>query len=240
MKKCSNCGTIADSKFCPNCGNPMPNDDLEEKKNDEPLVDFKATVIDEEPIETKQGIRKGKIIIAVALAVAFIIAIVLGTSYVNDNKEVEFLESMRTFDEEARASTVAAEEQCNLIVSVWNDAIWEQSSEETEKYVSNTSDFNEALDNLFTDEDFITKNESIEASRNVVEECIDKMSDTPKGYEDCYEAVLDYYSTYIDFTDLALYPNGSYESFSQDFSRLDNECAKQYDRVYKELEKIVE
>ena len=56
MKKCSNCGTIADSKFCPNCGNPMPNDDLEEKKNDEPLVDFKATVIDEEPIETKQGI----------------------------------------------------------------------------------------------------------------------------------------------------------------------------------------
>ena len=91
-------------------------------------------------------------------------------------------------------------------------------------------DFNDALDNLFADEDFQATNESIETSRDLVDMYMEELKNPPEKYEKCYDMALELYGEYKSFTNLALDPTGSYETFNDDFSEADDETVELYEK----------
>lgn len=91
MKKCVKCGTVADSKFCPNCGSPMPEEDnmLEPMSDngsssenismeDEEVTSEEAESPREEIAENSKKLSKKTIIILALVFAAIIGAVLIG------------------------------------------------------------------------------------------------------------------------------------------------------------------
>ena len=112
---------------------------------------------------------------------------------------------------------VLAENMGNLIVSVWHNAIWNVTDEETDKYTKVNgqfvSDFNHALRNLFNDEEFSNNFSLLSANQYQVRDKMKEMLHPPEGYENAFKALEELYNAYISFTNTVLLCDGSLESF---------------------------
>ena len=119
-----------------------------------------------------------------------------------------------------------AEAQCNLVVAVWNDAIWgDTTQEDTKKYVAGAKDFDAALDNLYEDEEISKKISALYDNQEKVSSLMRKLKNPPEGYQDCYDAATALYQKYTSFIIMATSPTGSYNSYSEDFLKVDKETA---------------
>ncbi len=124
-----------------------------------------------------------------------------------------------------------AEECINLTISVWHDSIWKTDDEETSKYTKTSSgnfyeDFNDSLKALYADQQFSDKLKEISDNQSEVVKIMAKLQNPPEEWEKAYDELEDLYDMYVEFTAMALNPNGSYNSVSEDFSELDNEMVK--------------
>ncbi len=128
-----------------------------------------------------------------------------------------------------------AETACNLIQKTWNNAIWEKSDKETNKYTKTkgvfVSDFNDALGNLFADKDFKKQLGEISENQNQVTAYMKALQSPPKKYEKAYNKITEFYETYLQFTNMAINPSGSLNSFADDFEKIDKKSMKIYDEM---------
>lgn len=125
-----------------------------------------------------------------------------------------------------------AESSGNLIIQVWNNAIWNKQDGATDKYTmvdgEFVSDFNDALSNLFSDESFSTDMAKLSANQQQIKADMKEMVNPPEGYEEAYKTLKDLYDSYLSFSNIVLNCNGSLESFSNDFSEADEDILKKY------------
>lgn len=125
-----------------------------------------------------------------------------------------------------------AENMGNLIVKVWHNAIWNTSDEETDRFTkvngSFVTDFNDALGNLFNDEEYAQNDSLLYRNRQQVKEEMKSMLNPPEGYENAFRALENMYNAYISFTNIILQCNGSLESFSSDFREADETLSDFY------------
>lgn len=125
-----------------------------------------------------------------------------------------------------------AENMGNLIISVWHNAIWNSSDSETDKFTQVNgkfvSDFNEALNNLFRDEEFSKNATALSVNQQLVKDEMKEMLSPPEGYENAFKALESMYNTYISFTNIVLRCDGSLESFSNDFNEADEKLIELY------------
>ncbi len=128
------------------------------------------------------------------------------------------------------AGMADSESACNLIQSVWHDAIFEKDinkwGEDTRPYYS--TDFNEALGKVMQSETYQGYVSSINNSKNQVSDLMKQLSNPPEDCQSAYSTLQDLYSTYTQFTNLATNPTGSLQSFSQDFSNYDSGGMSKY------------
>lgn len=135
-----------------------------------------------------------------------------------------------------------AEAACNLIQKTWSNAIWGESEKETNKYTKPkgvfVSDFNDALGNLFADEDFKKQLSEIVENQNQVTAYMKALQSPPKKYEKAYNKITEFYETYLQFTNMAINPDGSLNSFAEDFKKIDKKSMKIYEemQVYIDVE----
>ena len=129
-------------------------------------------------------------------------------------------------------SAATTESVGNLIISVWHNAIWNVDDEETDKFTkkdgSFVSDFNDALHNLFYDEDFSKTTYALSLEQSKVKSEMKGMLNPPDGFDNAFRALENLYNSYIKFTDIVLNCSGSLESFSNDFSAADTDILQQY------------
>lgn len=127
---------------------------------------------------------------------------------------------------------VLAENMGNLIVSVWHNAIWSMSDEETDQYTKVNgqfvSDFNQALSNLFNNEEYRKNYSLLSANQYQVRDKMKEMLHPPEGYENAFKALEGLYNAYISFTNIVLRCDGSLESFSNDFDNADEVLINSY------------
>ena len=120
----------------------------------------------------------------------------------------------------------------NLIVKVWNNAIWNKQDEETDKYTMLdgvfVSDFNDALNKLFNDSDFSSSMADLYSNQQQIRIKMKNLTNPPKGFENAYSALVDMYEAYLVFSDMVINSNGSLESFSKEFSDADDDFIKNY------------
>lgn len=237
---CSECGTklSINDIICPNCG--CPNEFSNTPDESIPPQKVEVTKVNLKPSIGKK-----------AFVIILILVILGGGAYYGYTK----LEAQKAKEEAARLSQeyeanlieisylmlegAADAENCgNTIKSVWSNAIWKEKDAETDKYTRNNNgsgsfyeDFNDALGNLFADDSFQDKLESISNNQQEVTSLMRKMNNPPDEWKDAYNELKVFYDEYINLTNLAINPTGSLQSYSTDFNEADTNSINAFSKL---------
>jgi hypothetical protein len=69
---------------------------------------------------------------------------------------------------------------------------------------------------------------NLESGRDGLKNQLVKLNNPSKNYEEIYNKVLDYYSSYEKYMDLAISPSGSYNTYTNSVNSLSSEVESQY------------
>lgn len=218
---CKNCNAefSEGALFCPMCGTLVKQD--EAAREAPSLQSEEAAHYEPGPKKRGKGIFIAVIIIAVIVAAGLVI---------NHNQRLnEYYSTMIEASNTMLDGLVEAEEAGGLIHDVWYNAIWDQNNKDTYKYVKGTSDFNDALENLYEDKKFAEKMESIGSNQFEVLSLMKKLNNPPEKYEEAYKDLRKLYDAYFEFVSLATNPKGrNIMEFTEEYNSLDEQTAKNF------------
>lgn len=243
INKCVECGAELDAEAteCPNCGCPV------EKRfnlNDSGKI-YNGIV------KNKKVIGKNKIIIGIVIVVFAIVSLIGIKQYKNKKANEEYEQRVTAYSTELKSVSYAmlsgagdAETCGNLIKQVWSNTIYRKSDDETDKYtkeytkdygygrsITFVPDFNDALENLFSDEDFSSKIKSIKDGQETVQSSMKALKNPPEEYKDAYEKLTELYDAYLSFTNIVVSPSGSLQTFSENLNDADEEVLNCYNTM---------
>ena len=139
----------------------------------------------------------------------------------------------------------SCEQLVNLTNSVWHDAIYDESSKKTRKYLKGSGgDFNKAIDKLYASK----KVKKLHTKLHSVEEEAKDTSKIPESLSDIKDKYVAVVIAYQDVVSWCDWPNGSYQTYMQEsqpkfdeFNKAYNEfdivCPKVDDLTFDESEK---
>lgn len=212
---CKECGEkLADEtvKICPRCGCPV---ELSEEEK--------------QAVKEKQKKSRNKLIagIAVCLAVVIAIAVIVGMNVSKSNETNAFNSYVSAYNSvltDILQGAADAESVTNDVKRVWNSAITESSKykwdDDIAKYYS--TDFNTSLAMMYVDNKYVTKVNSIKSNQDLVKSDMQKLQGAPDEFSNAYTTINELYDDYLKFTNAAIGPSGSYQSFSTETSQLDS------------------
>ncbi len=229
---CDECGTVIPygSAACPECGCPVTYMDKRKPADEHDPDGTEAIYDDVEPDAFRKKKRKKGRKRIVALVIVIIIA-ALGTFIYGEYSKAVYMENYADALSAMAEGASDAEDCGNLIKAVWNNAVYEESDESTDKYTRVNGkfvDFNDALSNLNADEEFQKKLDDVSENCNEVRQAMKELRDPSDKQKEAYDAINDLYNSYVDLTTLVLYQHGSLNSFSEDFSNFDNDLVKKF------------
>lgn len=226
LSTCPECGhgIENDMNTCSYCGYIIPTNessiDTEESAEfgdiETNAESFVTDEVEAKPIPKKK--KKGLLIAIPIIAIVIIIAIIIGGVSSSQEKKANYVENLNKATNTMLNSAAEAETAGNLIVKVWYNAIFDEYDEETNKFTRGTSDFNEALQNLFNDEEFSEDISDLENDKLEVEAIMSSLKNPPEEYEKCYDALLTFYTDYCQLIEMATDPSSSYNKYSQDLN----------------------
>lgn len=150
-------------------------------------------------------------------------------------KELKYYSNMETVSFTMLNGATKAEDAGNLIKSVWYNAIFEERNSETDKYTMKNGkfvdDFNDALSELFADENFSNSISEIVTNQSDVANLMKQLKEPPKKYEEAYSVLKVYYDNYLKMTKIVINPTGSLNTFSEDFNTYDNNTVDSYEKM---------
>lgn len=238
---CPNCNNPVSDKAiaCPNCNYCVKPEKSETKVTCEDCKNEFDGNLSACPLcgcpTPKQTKKRRKIIISVSILLIILFITTVGITSVNKySLEMYGYNIIKTantmLDGAAKSENIG-----NLTKSVWNNAIYNKRDENTDKYTMENGkfvdDFNDALGNLFEDEEFRKAVSEIRDNQNEVAELMKTLKNPPKKYEESYSVLKEYYDNYIKLTNLAMNPTGSLKSFSEDFNTYDTETVNSYQKM---------
>lgn len=208
-KYCSDCGAELEEgmDICPKCGCPIEN-----------IIETEKTPQQVEVTGVKITKKSKKIIVIATIAVlAAAIITAIGVQTHKKNVAAKAVAEAQKQSEEygtnlnmaaySMLSGASDAETCgNLIKQVWYNAIYKESDSTTNKYTKPdgyfVSDFNDALQNLFSDSSFSGQIADINSNKDTVNSLMKKLKNPPEEYKDAYESLSKLYDAYISLTNL--------------------------------------
>ena len=218
LMNCPECGVIIDvlADVCSNCGYPF--NELQTKL---------------EGTKKSKNIFKEKLFWSLTICVILLMSIILivFNGLRTENYNVEICAAVD------KIMTVSADTKTigNQICSVWNNAIFDKNNESTAKYTSAAKDFNEALSNLFADEEFVKKANFIRNEQSKIDEYLGKLKNPPEKFEDAYDEFKELYYAYSDYVDFVLSCKGSYNTYTENISKKSSRLMDSYREIKVEL-----
>ena len=249
--KCIHCGLVLkeeSKKFCPECGAEISPGATICDKCGCPVEPEKQGEESPQKVEVTSvklkapGINK-KALGIVAAVILVIIAGAFGLKYSNEQKAIKqaeeaskkYREDLETISLSMLSGAVTAETCGNLMKKVWSNAIYEKADYETDKYTKENGrfvdDFNDALLNLYIDNDYSKKIESIESNQESVAQSMKDMKNPPDDWKDAYDDLKSLYDAYIKLTNMAVNPTGSLQTFSNDFNSADTAFSTEWGKM---------
>lgn len=217
---CPECGKeISDKvKTCPSCGYPL-----------------RASRI-------KAHLSPQKIVAAVAaVAVIGSVGYIAHSNNVTASEE-QFLEEVQSLSVSMLGTAADAEEVCNLTQQVWSDCIFENFSMDTIKYTTENGDgihyhddFNDALIQLFSDEEYIAKVSGIQRKQSDISVEMERIDIPSKEMQPFYDLLSEEYDIFLDFASFATNATGTLESYSEKFRQLDENFMGAYNKLDSKL-----
>ncbi len=215
---CPECDVITDTltDTCPNCGYPL-------------------NTIQTKTEETQKGKKVFKKKWFWVLTICLVLLISVISFAFNREKTENYNIEICTAVDEIMAVSADAETIGNQICSVWNNAIFDKHNESTAKYTSTAKDFNEALSNLFADEEFVKKANSIRNKQSEIDAYLGKLKNPPEKFEDGYDEFKELYYAYSDYVDFVLSCKGSYNTYTENISKKSSALMESYREIKVEL-----
>ena len=189
--------------------------------------------------ETRQTHGAKKIVLAAVIAAALVAAGIFIGMGIQQRKEAAaerdaeeqtaaYQEELKQLAERIQSYAEDAYDAAVIQASVWRNSIYQERDANTDSYTMEDGvfleDFNDALDKLYGDSGFQSAAAFIDSNRKSVAEGMNRLKDTPEGYEDAYEALKAYYDAYIRLTNLALNSAGyTYSDFNSELGDLNRE-----------------
>jgi len=201
MAICPECGAVTEGmeNVCSNCGYPL------------------------NTVEIKTDEKKPKSIfkkIWFWVLAVFLVLIISAVSYLFNYARAEiYYTDFTTAVNEIMVVSAEVETVGNQICAVWNNAIFDPHNKETEKFTGNAKDFNEALVNLFADEEFSGKISAIIEKNNTIDTYLVELKNPPHQFDDVFEEFKDLYHNYSEYMNLVLSCKGSYNTYTEEFSK---------------------
>lgn len=211
LKTCPKCGkTIeCEQNTCPECGCVL----VTETTNIEDPTSTSSS-----PAQEIHTNHRKKAIIAVVFVVLAVSIICFFMSQNNKQEYVQTIESARYI---MLKGTAEAETTCNLVSSVWHDTIFKEINASTMQYTMQSGrfydDFNDALTALLSSEEYTEHSITIQACQEVAAKYMQELRKPPKELEVCYETLCKMYEEFTAYTDLAINPTGSLNTFNQNY-----------------------
>lgn len=236
--KCTECGKEFSDKAsaCPNCGCPI-GDIISSVQTG---VD--ANVTNELNSASKKKPCKKAIILFFVVAIIIISAISI--IFLQHKKAADerkaYIENLNSFSSSILSGASTVETTANKIHNVWYNCIMSKSDSETDPYTKNNlggfhSDFNTALRNYFSSDEYISSVASINVSTDTISIIYQDLQNPPEEFANTYDVVDDLYESYLSFTTLATSPSGSLQEYTSNFNVLDAEILS----LYKKLDALI-
>lgn len=218
MVNCPECSVIIDTltDVCSNCGYPLNTFQTKTEETKKPKNVFKK--------------KWFWILIICVVLLTFVISIVF-----NNARTETYNVEICTVVDEIMSVSADTETIGNLICSVWHNAIWEKDNTDTAKYTSTAKDFNEALSNLYEDEDFVKKVNSVRNKQSEIDGYLGKLKNPPEKFEDAYDEFKELYYAYSDYVDFVLSCEGSYNTYTENISKKSSTLMESYREIKVEL-----
>lgn len=228
---CPECGKEISDKVnaCPSCGYPMTNEE-----NLPQQVEITS-------VNLSNGNRKKIIIGAGIIVLAIIMGLIIAYMY-NIDKTNTYIDDLKLLRDTSLDGASKAEELSILTINVWSNSIFEETSEETDKYTLTSfgdfnSDFNDSLENLFSDSETQEKVSTIEANQKKVSDIMKDLQNPPKKLKSCYATATELYSSYQSLTNLAINPKGSLQDYGDSKSEKVDSYMEQFDKLEAQIPK---
>ena len=218
MINCPECDVITDTltDTCPNCGYPLSTI---------------QTKIEETQKDKKVFKKKWFWGLTICLVLLIFVISFVSNILKTENYNIEICTAV-----DAIMSVYAdAETIGNQICSVRNNAIYDKHNESTAKYTSTAKDFNEALSNLFADEEFVKKTNSIRNKQSEIDAYFGYLKNPPEKFEDAYGEFKELYYAYSDYVDFVLSCKGSYNTYTENISKKSSALMESYREIKVEL-----
>lgn len=220
--KCPECNSdISDkSAFCPQCGYPI-NGERQYPGIDGPQKVELTSVNLSKP---KSLIRVIGLVLTIVMVSLIAFFGIKKNNELKAQKEFEttfntYIDSLQVLQIEMLNGAADAEDLTNLISMVWKNAIYEERDPLTDKYTRTTygfvDDFNIALGNLFRDSTTRSTVSDIEDGQLAVQNAMKELQNPPLGLEKAYDTLSELFLAYRSYTDLAVSPSGSLQSFNE-------------------------
>ena len=226
---CEDCGMEIpiDAKSCPQCGCPVSLKDMGTNEQEPQKVEISSINLS----NLKKSAKK-ILIVSILIIVALIICLIIKN---NESKKIiaDYSNNLESATTMMLYGASEAESAGNLIKSVWYNTIYEEWDSTTDKYTRSkghgfNSDFNDSLDALFSDSDFLSKISDIKSNQETVANLMKKLQNPPEEYEEAYQAIKEFYDAYLDLTTLAISPSGHLQTYSNNFNDADTETLNCY------------
>lgn len=234
--QCPECGKeISDrASNCPNCGCPIHVEVKEERTQQVEL-----TNVSQGMSKKFKKIGVWAVIIIVALVAAFFI--LKKTKEAQQKAEYEaqvseYGDNLKTVCTKMLSGASDAEYYGGLLHDVWSNTIYEKDSYLTDKYTKDSSgefndDFNTSIFALQTDDSYSTGIDDIKENQTEVQELMKSLKNPPDDYKEAYNAVQEYYDSYLELTNLAVNPTGNLSSYTSSFNEADQNVANSYKKI---------
>lgn len=131
-----------------------------------------------------------------------------------------------------------SEKICNEICDVWHNSIWKVNNSATDPYTKDNSgyffdEFDDALNKYSSSDSYISEIKILNDNYSEITRYMSELRNTkiPETLSRMYDEVEELYDLYIDFYNMPIRMDGSYNSFSEDFGNIDNSFMNKYDKV---------
>ncbi len=222
---------------CPNCGYPLAqsSDPLGcTPQNTEPEPMASTTVI-AKPAKKKRAVAIIGAVCAILACVVVFIMIQVGQKSKAAEARETYISNLNLFSTYTLSGAAEAEATCNLTKKVWYDTIYENIEEDTILYTTTNGifheDFNDSLTALYSSDKMVEMVKTIKENQTQVDELYKALLSPTSEFEKCYEAVENLYDVYRKFTNLAISPSGSLQTYAANFSEYDDEFMECRDKL---------
>lgn len=234
---CTKCGAILSEGqiFCGKCGTKI--NDIEQNENQD--IEEKLTTSENKMYivgeKTKKSKNKKYIIGLVAALLLIIVGVFINNEITKKQQEQEqaqarneYLQNVISYQDELLIAGSNLEDIADTTQQYWHENIFEDK---------HGSDINEAIWNAFED-----KSSEISQAREYnddIKKLYIELKDIPEGSEDLKDLlniISSTYNSYTDFYDLAIYPEGNYNQYSEN----NNQRTNDFLDSYRELENYIE